>query len=167
MYGFLICLWQTAGSVSLFDSDFGIGFTIIVLDLYIPTFHAIVIPKQYLTSQRLWVLSQNTIPFFISLSLSLSLSKSLRIFGMSLWVGVVIEAVEKVGGWYGDFRWVWQWKFWRMKRDRERERERGKRWWIYAARRFLSFTMFGSWIFLQAFSSVFQRFPIPEIRKQP
>ena len=74
-----------------------------------------------ITALMSFVSEHNTL---FHISLSLSLSKSLRIFGMSLWVEVVIEGVEKVGGWYGDFRWVWQWKFWRMKRDRERERER-------------------------------------------
>ena len=115
-----------------------------------------------ITALMSFVSEHNTL-FHISLSLSLNLWGFL--------------------GWVCEWEWLLRrWKKWvdgtetsdecgsesfGEWRERDRERERGKRWWIYAARRFLSFTMFGSWIFLQAFSSVFQRFPIPEIRKQP
>ena len=98
---------------------------------------------------------RNTLFFFITLSFSVSVCvcRSLWVFGMCEVVGVV---VERVGGWYGCLR---DGKCCR-ERERERERERwgwrGKRRWIYAdRRRFLSFTIFGAWILLQAFFSLF------------
>lgn len=60
-------------------------------------------------------------------------------------------------------RGVWvcaQYLLERLKRKEEKQR------WIYADHHFLSFTMFRSRILLQAFSTVFQRFPNPEKLKQ-
>lgn len=53
----------------------------------------------------------------------------------------------------------------RLKKRERSKKNKGES--IYADQHFLSFTMFRSWILLQAFSIVFQRFPNPEKLKQP
>ena len=89
--------------------------------MHIPTFHAIVIPKQtlYLTSQSLWVLSEITTPFFNYLSLDLC-----RFWGWVCEWGWLWRSWNEWVGWYGYTKKDKCGRESMLHRERERERER-------------------------------------------
>ena len=112
-------------------------------------------------------------PLLCFSTLSLSLSTFLLLFCRSAvqWV-IEVERVEILDGVLVVVRFIW----WgvcvcvcvvaeRLKKRERSKKNKGES--IYADQHFLSFTMFRSWILLQAFSIVFQRFPNPEKLKQP